>query len=130
PVAGVRNTDRTAVPVDDYLRQELKERLALWPARFMLMMKIGEAGDALDDPTKPWPPKRVRVAMGTLTLSGISDNQDRDNENIAFNPCRLLPGVEASPDPILNARRGAYEASRKRRNGLSCPFHDGAADGK
>lgn len=130
PVAGVRNTKAESPPVDDYLCKELRERLKLWPARFMLMMKIGEAGDALNDPTRPWPPKRIRVAMGTLTLKGIPERQDLYNELIAFNPCRLLPGIEVSDDPVLRARKGAYEASRKRRGGLSCPFHDGAADGK
>src|SRR5262249_469781 len=50
PVAGVRNTDK-AVPRDKYLFEELENRLQRWPARFLLMMTIGEAGDALDDPT-------------------------------------------------------------------------------
>src|SRR5260370_11296562 len=52
-VAGVRTNKPTATPADDYLRKELEDRLRRWPARFMLMMTIGEAGDALDDPTKP-----------------------------------------------------------------------------
>jgi catalase len=120
PVAGVRNTDPKAVPRDKYLFEELKNRLRRWPARFMLMMTIGEAGDALDDPTKPWPGTRIRVVMGTLTLIKVSEDQEADGERISFNPCRLAPGIEVSKDPILEARLGAYEASRQMRGG--CPF--------
>jgi catalase len=123
PVAGVRNTDPTAVPDDDYLKRELVGRLKQWPARFMLMMTIGETGDAYDDPTQPWPAKRVRVVMGTLTITKVADDQAAAAEHISFNPCRLLPGLEPSGDPILHARRDAYEASRKLRDGTACPFN-------
>jgi catalase len=122
PVAGVRNTDlkEAEVPRDKYLFDELEDRLRKWPARFMLMMTIGEAGDALDDPTKPWPGTRVRISMGTLTLLKVSEDQEADGERISFNPNRLAPGIEPSGDPILEARLGAYEASREMRGG--CPF--------
>jgi catalase len=86
----------------------------------MLMMTIGEEGDALDDCTKPWPATRVRVAMGTLSLTEVPEDQEAAGERISFNPCRLAPGIEASDDPILEARLGAYEASREMRGG--CPF--------
>jgi catalase len=120
PVAGVRNTKRTEVPRDKYLFEELRNRLRRWPARFMLMMTIGEADDALEDPTKPWPGTRIRVAMGTLKLIKVAEDQDADGESISFNPCRLAPGIEVSKDPILEARLGAYEVSREMRGG--CPF--------
>ena len=123
PVAGVRTTDPTATPVDKYLRQELEDRLRRWPARFMLMMTIGEEGDAFDDPTQPWPAKRLRIVMGTLTLTEVAKDQAAAAEHISFNPCRLLPGIEPSGDPILHARRDAYEESRQRRGGTACPFN-------
>ncbi len=122
-VAGVRTTDPTAPPVDNYLQQELTERLQQWPGRFMLMMTIGEADDALDDPTQPWPAKRVRVVMGTLTLTNVAEDQAKAAEHISFNPGRLLPGIEASGDPILHARKDAYEFSRELRGGTACPFN-------
>ena len=89
----------------------------------MLMMTIGEAGDAFDDPTRPWPAKRVRVVMGTLTLTKVAADQAANCEYISFNPCRLVHGVEASGDPILHARRDAYEVSREMRHGVKCPFN-------
>lgn len=120
PVAGVRNIKATPEPPDKYLFDELKARLKRWPARFMLMMTIGEAGDALDDCTKPWPGTRRRIAMGTLTLTEVAEDQAAAGERISFNPCRLAPGIEPSNDPILEARLGAYEVSREMRGG--CPF--------
>ena len=131
PVAGVRTYQRTdPLQPDEYLQQELRDRLAQWPARFMLMMTIGEAGDAVDDPTVPWPAKRFRVVMGTLTLAKVADDQAAAAEHISFNPCRLTPGIEASGDPILHARRDAYEESRIRRGGTACPFSGSSADAK
>jgi len=123
PVAGVRNTNPDLPPVDNYLQGELRERLKQWPARFLLMMTIGESGDALEDPTVPWPAKRVRVIMGTLTLTKVAEDQEAAAERISFNPWRLVDGIEPSNDPILLARRDAYEESRKLRGGTACPFH-------
>jgi catalase len=120
PVAGVRNIRPADVSHDKYLFKELESRLKRWPVRFMLMMTIGEEGDALDDPTKPWPGTRIRIAMGTLTLTEVAEDQEAAGERISFNPCRLAPGIEASNDPILEARLGAYEVSREMRGG--CPF--------
>lgn len=125
PVAGIKGTDPSAPPVDDYLQGELRQRLALWPAQFLLLMTIGETGDALDDPTTPWPLKRRRVMMGTLTISAIAEDQERDCEKMSFNPCRLVPGIAISEDPILAARRDAYELSGQMRGATACPFHGG-----
>jgi catalase len=128
PVAGVETTDPAKAPVDDYLQDELRERLKQWPARMMLMMMIGEAGDAVADSTVPWPARRVRVVMGTLTLTEVAADQAAAAEHIAFNPWRLLPGIEPSDDPILKARHDAYENSRNRRGGTPCPFNRSQAD--
>ena len=127
PVAGVGNTNPDAPPVDDYLRQELEGRLQRWPARFVLMMTIGEAGDAIADPTRPWPARRVRIVMGTLTLTGVPEDQASAGEQISFNPLQLVRGIEPSADPILHARRDAYEVSREMRGGTACPFSTGVA---
>jgi catalase len=122
PVAGVETTDPAKTPVDNYLQDELRERLKQWPARMMLMMVIGEAGDVLEDPTVPWPAKRVRVVMGTLTLTGVAEDQVAECEKLSFNPWRLVTGIEPSDDLTLKARRDAYEDSRLRRGVTQCPF--------
>ncbi len=125
PVAGVKVTDPTQPPVDQYLQQEMRDRLAEWPAAFILLMAIGEAGDALDDPTIPFNLKRIRVVMGTLTLTAVAVDQAAGCEKLSFNPCRLVPGIDLSDDPILAARRDTYEVSRAMRGGTPCPFSNG-----
>lgn len=132
PVMGTETTDPNPddKPCDDYLQGRLRQSLGYWPVQFLLLMTIGETGDAFDDPTTPWLPKRVRVVLGTLTLAEVANDQDADCEKISFNPCRLTPGLELSDDPILAARKDSYEVSRIQRGGTACPFdlsvHTGA----
>ena len=122
PIAGVRKTNPAAPPVDDYLRQELRDRLAEEPARFSLMMMIGENGDDFNDSTRPWPPHRKRIMMGTLTLDAIPDDQEADCEKLSFNPGLLTDGIEKSDDPVLKVRVETYQVSSEWRVGNPCPF--------
>ena len=125
PVAGVRkNADPSKGPA--YLNAELKRRIERWPPRFVLNMTIGEDGDALHDPSIPWPRRRRKISMGMLYLTKIAEDQDKFAKNIAFNPGRLTPGLERDPeDEILNLRWRAYEVSREMRSGTACPFAKG-----
>jgi catalase len=129
PIAGVRTTDPNQTPVDDYLKQELRDRLAQEDARFTLMMVIGEAGDDFGDSTRPWPPHRVRVVMGTLTLDAVAKDQDVDCEKLSFNPMLLTPGIEPSEDRVLWIRGEAYKISSALRHATPCPFAKGNTDG-
>ena len=88
-------------------------------------MAVGETGDAFDDPTQAWPLHRLRVNMGTLTLTDIPSDQQTFCEKMSYNPGRLTPGIELSGDKILAARKDAYEVSRQMRGGTPCPFHGG-----
>ncbi len=123
PVAGVRPVDpHTAMgSAPDYLRTELRERLARNPARFLLQMRIAGQGEVLDDPTAIWDDTQTRVVMGELVLTGLVADQQTGCERLSFNPNRVVPGLECSNDPILAARGGAYEESCWRRGGLGCP---------
>jgi len=120
--AGVRNTDDKLKlePVDRYLRQELRDRLARGPARFTLMMMVGEPGDDPNDSTRPWPPHRLRVVMGELNLKELIE--DEVTEKLSFNPWLLVKGIEPSNDPVLQARHVAYQEASRRRGGVECPF--------
>lgn len=122
PIAGVLRTDPNKTPVDDYLKQELVDRIANEPASFSLMMTIGEVGDDFNDSSRPWPPHRQRVMMGTLTLDAIPENQEEQCEKLSFNPGLLTDGIEASDDPVLHIRKESYKISSKWRNGSPCPF--------
>lgn len=122
PIAGVLKTDPTEPPVDDYLRQELKDRLADEPARFSLMMMVGEVGDDFNDSARPWPPHRQRIMMGMLTLDAVPVDQDAACEKLSFNPGLLTEGIALSDDPVLKVRVDAYQVSSKWRGATPCPF--------
>lgn len=123
PIAGVLHTDPSKPPVDRYLKEDLKKRLANGgKERFTLSMQIGETGDDFDDSTREWPPHRKRVMMGTLTLDHVPEDQEAHSEKLSFNPCHLTRGIEPSGDPVLRIRKDIYEFSSNRRGGIPCPF--------
>ena len=116
--------DPAAPPEDDYLDQALRDRIERGPARFELIMTIGEIGDDFNDPTRPWPPHRVRVIMGKLILDKVPDEQEQDEriEKMNFNPLHLTEGIAPSDDPVLALRGISYWYSSNQRGGLTCPF--------
>jgi catalase len=129
PVAGVLNTPEDDPPKDVYLKQELAKRLEGDPVRFTLMMTIGETGDNYNDPSRPWPPHRTRVVMGELSLDTLAD--DTLIESMSFNPWLLTKGIEPTDDPVLAARRDAYQVSSGRRIGaVACPFSRSSTHGE
>jgi len=113
PVAGLRPA--AAGTEGDYLRKELRERLARGPAGFVLRMQVAEQGDDTSDPTTPWPVSRRRVVMGHLRLDQMVADQVNGCERLGFDPTRLVPGIGLSDDPVLWARGPAYRRSLERR---------------
>ena len=61
----------------DYLREELQERLAREPVRYVLDAQIANTGDRVDDPSEHWPSDRRRVDAGTLELTTIIDDPEQ-----------------------------------------------------
>lgn len=140
PVLGVRTLDPRA-PYDpkpeqgngdEYLQDELRHRLLTSIGkdhpRFTLMMTIGEAGDALDDPTRPWPPHRVRIMMGTLSIEEIVTDPDAECERLCFNPGLLTDGIAMSADKVLQFRVETYKLSGELRGAIPCPFSGASPD--
>lgn len=113
PVAGVR----TAGPEveGDYLRAELGDRLCRERIQFVLRMVLAEQGDDPSDSTAPWPGNRRRVTMGDLWIEALVPDQLHGNELLVFNPGRLVDGIAASGDEILEARSAIYARSAARR---------------
>jgi catalase len=99
----------------DYLRDELAERLARQPAVFHVRVQLAEGGDALDDPTAPWPDDREVVEIGRLALTALAFDRERDGDVLVFDPTRVTEGIRLSDDAILRARPGAYSVSVARR---------------
>lgn len=109
PVDGVRPA--AAGTRGSFLHAELRARLARQGAEFVLRMQVADQGDDTADPSRAWPQRRCRVVMGHLRLTAVADGC----EHLSFNPCRLVPGIAPSDDPILAARNAVYKRSFVRR---------------
>ena len=119
PRAGVAglSDEEASERSDDYLQEEIRERLTHGPVEFELEVQIAEEGDDPDDPTEPWPDDREQVVVGTLRVEELDRTRERDGDVLVFDPTRVTNGIELSADPILHVRPDAYSVSVERRSG-------------
>ena len=93
------------------------------------------------DPTKLIPEELVPVTpIGKLILNRNVDNFFAETEQIAFCPGHVVPGIDFSNDPLLQARLFSYTDTQLSRlggpnfhqipiNKPVCPFHNQQRDG-
>jgi catalase len=82
------------------------------------------------DVTKVWPRKQFPMhEFGRLVLNKNPENFHRDVEQAAFSPGSMVPGIEDSPDPLLQFRMFFYRDAQYHRIGVNlhqvpvnCPF--------
>ena len=103
----------------DYLREELRARLGRGAVRFALEAQIAAPGDPVDDATAPWRSDRETPVVGTLEVTGLDGERERDGDVLVFDPCRVVDGIELSDDPVLRFRTLAYSESIERRSGVA-----------
>jgi catalase len=101
----------------DYLQQEIRERIATGPVRFILELQIAGPGDDVDDPSSRWPRERQRIRAGTLELTALDTEREVGGDVLVFDPSRVTDGIELSDDPVLRFRPSAYSESVARRSG-------------
>ena len=95
----------------DALFARLEERLRSAAVGFDLVLQFATPGDPLDDPSAPWPSERERVTIGRLEVIARTSNDELGDPIMVHDPTRVTDGIECPDDPILHARRGAYEVS-------------------
>lgn len=103
----------------NFLMEELAQRLATGPIKMQLWVQIAEDGDVVDDATEHWPAGRSQVLLGTITLTRLVPNDDAAGKRIIFDPIPRVDGIEASADPLLEARADVYLMSGRRRRAAS-----------
>lgn len=82
------------------------------------------------DVTKIWPKLRFPLQeFGKLVLNKNPENYHRDVEQAAFSPGSMVPGIEDSPDMLLQFRTFFYRDAQYHRLGVNlhqvpvnCPF--------
>ncbi|ABI62513.1 catalase family peroxidase [Granulibacter bethesdensis] len=99
----------------DFLVDELPTRLKKGPVKFALYAVLAEKDDAIDDGSKPFPADRRQVQLGTISIKNIPEDADKQAASILFLPGNLETGIEASADPLIDARNAAYAVSFSRR---------------
>ncbi|HEY3299925.1 MAG TPA: catalase family peroxidase [Methylophilaceae bacterium] len=119
PVTGTEflTKEEASKAAPNYLIDELSVRLAKAPAKFKITVQLANKGDEINDPTVVWPETRKQVELGTLVLKNVDANGVSFEKSTMYNPLALVDGIEASEDPILLARPGAYAVSYGRRIG-------------
>lgn len=109
--------EEAAKAAPNYLMDELPVRLSKAPAQFKITVQLADKGDVVNDATVIWPETRKQVELGTLSLKNVDANGVKFEKATMYNPLALVEGIDASDDPILLARPGAYAVSFGRRLG-------------
>nr|ABI64115.1 catalase [Azumapecten farreri]QFR39791.1 catalase [Azumapecten farreri] len=83
------------------------------------------------DLTKVWPQGEYPlIPVGRMVLNRNPKNYFAEVEQIAFSPAHMIPGIEASPDKMLQGRLFSYSDTHRHRLGsnylqlaVNCPFN-------
>jgi catalase len=111
---------------EQYLIQEVRQRVADGPVGWHLVFQLAEPDDNVGDATKQWSQGRRQVIVGHLTVTKPSADQDGPESSV-FDPTNVIDGIELSEDPILHLRAPVYSESHNRRTEEHKP--DGATIG-
>jgi catalase len=121
----------------DFLQKQLRARLTgptARPIRFQLQLQLASVDDLIanrvSDPTQVWPGKQEQivtagagdsrnrfVSAGVLELDSVWNGTPSGKGLAPFSPVPRVNGIEASDDPTLRFRPGAYELSFRIRTG-------------
>jgi len=115
----------------DFHRQDLWEAIDAgnfpqWDLGVQLIPEEDELKYSFDilDATKLVPEELVPVKIiGTMTLNRNPDNFFAETEQVAFDPGRIIPGIDLSDDPLLQGRIFSYMDTQNYRLG-GANFHE------
>jgi catalase len=120
PQAGVQHLDKATVKAkgENYLFEELTQRVASHPCRFAIQVQIANSGDVVNDATIHWPEIRPLTNLGTVALTAAAPD-DQEHRRMIFDPIPRVDGIEPSDDPLLDLRAAIYLLSGRRRRQAS-----------
>ena len=100
---------------ENYLFDDLKQRLARGPIEFGVMVQLANDGDVTDDATVHWPENRKVIELGRIVLSKLVGDDAAQQKQIIFDPIPRVTGIDPSADPLLELRAAVYLLSGRRR---------------
>jgi catalase len=111
PAAGNDHLSDAATRTENFLFDELAERIAAGPVTFHLQVQLANDEDTIDDATVHWPEHRTLFDLGAIVLTAPA----REEKQIIFDPIPRVDGIEPSDDPLLELRAAIYLLSGRRR---------------
>jgi len=110
PAAGLRhlNEDEAKTKSPDFLREELKARLAKGPIQHRLLLQLPNPGDPTHDPSLVWPEDRKTIDLGTMSITSVVADSAAAERELAYFPTNLVDGIELSDDPFPDLRSRVY----------------------
>ncbi|KAF1314264.1 Catalase, partial [Globisporangium splendens] len=129
---GIRNlpvdeAEKLAASNPDYATEDLYNAIAnkdfpTWTA-YIQVMTPEQANECEFNPfdvTKVWSHAQYPlIEVGRLVLNRNPENYFAEIEQIAFSPSHLVPGIETSPDKMLQGRLFSYPDTQRYRLGVN-----------
>jgi catalase len=107
---------------NDFLEQEITQRVTTGPQNWQLIITVANPGDPTSDPSKPWPEGRRTINAGTLVASKIIPEPAGPCREINYDPTVLPAGIRTSDDPFPSARSAVYAVSYNRRTAEAAAY--------
>ena len=109
-------TDEAAAKQNpNFLFDEIQQRIGKGPVKFQIKVQVAEESDPTDDATARWPETRQLISFGEISLTEVAPNNEQQQQEIVFSPIPAIKGIEASDDPLFEARADVYGRSAQRR---------------
>jgi catalase len=120
PEAGTEylSNEDAAAKSENFLFDEIGQRLAMEPVKLGVFVQIAEPGDDVADASVTWPDSRTEIPFGTITLTARVDDQVPDRRRIIFDPIPRVDGIDSSGDPLTEVRSDIYLLSGRRRRAV------------
>jgi catalase len=117
PEAGVDHLSDAAAAAkgENYLFDELAERIAKGPITLRVVVQLPNEGDNANDATEQWPEDRTQMDLGVVTLTAAVPNNAHEQQWTIFDPIPRVDGIDPSDDPLLELRAALYLISGRRR---------------
>ncbi len=124
PEAGTEylSNEGAAAKSENFLFDELGQRLAKGPIKLGVLVQMAESGDDVADASVTWPASRKEIPFGTIAITARVDDQAPERRKIIFDPIPRVDGIDSSGDPLTEVRSDIYLLSGRRRRAV---FGDG-----
>ena len=117
PEAGTNylSNEEAASKSENFLFNEIGERLAKGPVKLGVSVQMAESGDDVADASVTWPDSRPEIPFGTILLTARVDDQEPERRRTIFDPLPRVDGIDSSGDPLTEVRADLYLLSGRRR---------------